>query len=379
MNYPKTRFVFDRKKTATKTKSALIQIEISHENRRKYISTGVKVFSHQWSDKLSKVMNSPEMESLNRTITTIKSDVDNTIALIIEQKGEFSFNLYESFTEIKNEGKMTFAEFIKSRVEERTDLRATTKRSHLKNVSALEKFGRIQYFRDLTKENILAFDKFLRDRGLKQNTIHTYHKVNKTYINDAIYRGIISESPYTQFKSSRGETGIDRWLSEEEFKRIKEVELPTDSLSHVRDLFVLQCFTGLAYSDLMSCDFSKATQQDGVYYLSGDRVKTGVSYCAVLLPEAMEIVRKYNHQLPKLSNQKYNLYLKAVVQYAGINKPITSHWGRHTCGMLLLNRGVSIEVVARILGHSSIRMTESVYAKILDQSAVIEVVNKVLK
>ena len=61
-----------------------------------------------------------------------------------------------------------------------------------------------------------------------------------------------------------------------------------------------------------------------------------------------------------------------MAKEAGINKPITSHWSRHTAGMMLLNKGVRIETVAKILGHSSIRITEQVYASILRKTVVDE-------
>jgi len=69
-----------------------------------------------------------------------------------------------------------------------------------------------------------------------------------------------------------------------------------------------------------------------------------------------------------MSNQKYNDRLKILAVMAGINKPVSSHWARHTGATLLLNSGVDIEIVAKILGHSSTRITREVYAKLLDET-----------
>ena len=149
---------------------------------------------------------------------------------------------------------------------------------------------------------------------------------------------------------------------------MRGADLPSDTLKRVRDLFVLQCLTGLSYSDLMDFDFSKVNLRRGQHVLSECRNKTGVSYTIVLLPEVMEILERYNNELPKISNQQYNLRLKVVAQATGIEKPIASHWGRRTCGMYLLNKGFTMEVVAKVLGHKSIKTTEAVYAKILDKS-----------
>ncbi len=53
-----------------------------------------------------------------------------------------------------------------------------------------------------------------------------------------------------------------------------------------------------------------------------------------------------------------------MTQYAKINKPITTHYARHTAACLALNNGVRIETVSKMLGHANIKTTQ-VYAKLL--------------
>lgn len=102
----------------------------------------------------------------------------------------------------------------------------------------------------------------------------------------------------------------------------------------------------------------------------GKRGKTGKNFTIPLLPPALKILKKYNNKLPIISNVKYNLYLKAVAQNAGVDKPLTTHWARHTGATLLLNEGVDMRIVSKICGHSSTRITEKVYAKLLDETVV---------
>lgn len=84
----------------------------------------------------------------------------------------------------------------------------------------------------------------------------------------------------------------------------------------------------------------------------------------------MAVLEKYGWRLPILSNVKYNEYLKVMAQMAGVDKPITSHWARHTGATVLLNAGVDMETVARVLGHSSTKVTRSTYARLLDDTVV---------
>lgn len=373
--YPTTRLVFDRKKTATNSKAALVQVEILHGRKKKYVSTGVKVMKNQWSAKTG-VCNCFEMTTLNRRIAAVKSSIDNYITSLMEANEAFAFDGLERYLAKANKEEVSFIEFAEERISSRADIRESSRKTQMKLVGSLREFGRIVGFSDLTRENIEAYDGFLQRKGIRQTTIWSYHKSLKTYINEAVRRGIIRSSPYATIKVKRGESRQGMWLTEEEFRKIRDVELTTESLRNVRDLFVVQCLTGLAYADLMETDFNRSQEDGGRYYITGDRIKTGEGYCTVLLPEVMEIVERYGGALPKYSNQKYNMILKAVAGYAGIDKPIASHWGRRTCGMLLLNRGVSIEIVARVLGHSSIRTTESAYAKILNKSVIDDVSKK---
>ena len=156
-------------------------------------------------------------------------------------------------------------------------------------------------------------------------------------------------------------------------KKAKDVEFLTEE--EVRDLFLFQCFTGLAYADM-----AKLTKEDfmanqmGQTYIKKERCKTRVQFIAVLLPEALKVAEKYDYELPVLSNQKYNAYLKEIASLCGITKPLHTHIGRHTAATYLLNKGLSLETVAKILGHSSTSITKH-YAKLLDNSVFKAVAN----
>jgi integrase/recombinase XerD len=362
-DYPTTRFVFDRKHTATEQKKALIQIGVLLKGRKKYVSTGVKVFKNQFNKK-ALVCNTFEMNALNDRLKAAKGRIDSFITGLMQVGDAFTFEMLEKFLTVENAKEASFIDYVAKRIDERTDIRETTRKSQRKVVGSLVDFGKICEFSDLTRSNILDYDEFLHGRGIAQPTVHSYHKTLKTYINDAIRHELMTSNPYLGLQFKRGESRHGMYLTEEEFAAFRDVELGNESLAKVRDLFVVQCLTGLAYSDLMSFDFNRVSKVGGSYVIEDRRHKTGIEYCAVLLPEALAIVRKYHEQLPRFSNQQYNMRLKVVAEAAGIDKPVASHWGRRTCGMLLLNHGVSMETVAKVLGHSSIRTTEQAYAKL---------------
>ena len=86
---------------------------------------------------------------------------------------------------------------------------------------------------------------------------------------------------------------------------------------------------------------------------------------------------KYNNKLPVISNVKYNQYLKLVALATGIDKPISTHYARHIGTTLLLNEGIDMRIISKICGHSSTKITEQVYAKLLDET-VVDAIKKIL-
>ncbi len=367
MKIPTTKFVFDRKHQASKNKKAPVMIEVYFNRKRKYVGTGVKLYVDQWDDR-KLVKNAIDMIILNDRINTVKNKIDGWITSLVEKGQSFEWEKLDAFLRQSDAAEKKFIDFVEDLIESRTDILPSTKRNHRKVIKAVEEFGEIVYFSDLTRANIIAFDDFIKKRNVKQTTVFSYHKELKAYINEAIRRELIDRNPYDSIKIKRGESEDGRFLSLEEINAIKDAMLPTESLNRVRDLFLLQCYTGMAYSDIMAFDFQNVEYRDGQFVLSEKRQKTGVPFVVVLVPDAMEIIEKYNRKLPKISNVQYNLRLKLIADAAGIDKPIASHWGRRTCGMYLLNKGFSMEIVAKVLGHKSIRTTEAVYAKILDKS-----------
>lgn len=372
IKYPLVRVVFDRKKTATRQKTALVQVEVQMNGRKKYLSTGVKVYKDQWSLARGGVVNSMEAEELNARVDAVKKQVDGYIAER-QMKGEvFDFDRFGEWMK-KEEGKdkkVSFIDWVSERIETRKDIRETTRKTQRKLVPVLREFGCISGFGDLTRVNVMKFDDFLKSKGNRQSTVYSYHKFLKHYVADAVMLGLARKNPYFGMKLDKGRSSGERFLTDSELRRIETAAMPTESVGKVRDLFLMQCYTGLAYSDLMEFDWRRVDEERGHMILRGRRRKTGMEFMVVLTDRALEILERYGYALPKISNAQYNLRLKVVADAAGIDKPVASHWGRRTCGMYLLNHGVRMEVVAKVLGHSSIRTTEQAYARILPDTVI---------
>lgn len=365
MKYPTLRFVFDRKKVATKQKKGLVQLEVLSEGKRKWIGTGVKLYSDQWSDR-KKVMNSSEMLQLNQRLDEMMRIIQDWINELIKRKEVFEFEKLDTFLKHINHSE-NYIEFLERRINERNDITESTRKSHRVLISSLKEFGGITYMSDLTVQNIKLYDNWLHGKYKSQPTIHNYHKRNKVYIREIMALGLLKEYPYTGVVVKRGKNKMRKFLYQEELDLIRNAEIPNESIRRVRDLFVFQSFTGLAYADLAKFNFKKDVERhDGKYIIHDIRIKTGEDYYIVLLSPAIEVLKKYNFELPIISNTQYNLRLKLVADYAKIDKNLTTHMARHTFATLALTNGVQFKTVSKMLGHSSLKTTEE-YAAILNK------------
>lgn len=162
------------------------------------------------------------------------------------------------------------------------------------------------------------------------------------------------------------------FLTEEEIELLRNKRIDNERLERVRDCSLFQIYTGLAYCDMKNLIPQDIKEQDGRKYIKKERNKTGVEYTIPLMDDAVRILEKYDYRLPVLSNQKYNNYISELGTICGINKRLTSHRFRHTCACYLLNKGLRMETVSKILGHSTTVITSRVYARIVDKTVFSE-------
>lgn len=231
-------------------------------------------------------------------------------------------------------------------------------------IDALKTYGKIQTYGDLTAKKLMAFDKWLHNGERTDVTIYGYHKKLKKWVSELERTEQIPRNPYKLVTFNRGKSKERQPLLESELVLIREAQLDS-RLDRVRDLFIFAAYTGLAFCDTQAFDFATMTIQEGsMSYIDGSRIKTGTKFFTPILSPAMDVLKKYDYKLPKISNQKANDYLHLIQAKLDIKKNLTFHVARHSFATLTLAHDVPIENVARMLGHEDIRTTQ-IYAKIL--------------
>lgn len=354
------RVVYDRRKVASTTHDGSVEIEVSFNGKRKWLPTGVRVRKDQWYNKRGVfVTNRIDSKELNTRIGEALAKVQAEINRLGDS---FAFDALAD-----KEQNMTFLDFMIDQINSRTDIRPMTVRQHRCAYYFLKNYGKIVRFEDLTRKNIVLLDEYLHKVYSNQTTIHGYHKRIKIYVQRAIEHELLSVNPYATFRTPDGREGTIKYLTEDEVGKIKNAVITSAYIDRARDLFIFQCYTGMAYADVCQFDFSKAEQRQGGWFYRDERLKTREQYSQMILPDAMAILKKYDYRLPTISLQKYNQFLKSVGRCAGLDKVLTSHMGRHTFATMVLNKGVSVEIAAKMLGHAQIKTTQR-YAKVLAKS-----------
>lgn len=368
--YPQLTFVYNRRKTASPTTKAAVELRITYNCKQKFISTGVLLYPNQW--KKGTITNCPDALQISQTLDTLLSSVRQVILDMINT-GNIDINIIQDRLRKKNVQSISLREYFNKRAEVRKyGITPDSQLRYDRFIRFFFQWGKIQDFSDITDANIIAYDRYLKGLGLKRSSIwNNYHRFFNSFIIDAMDDGLIARNPYKWTKIEKRRTdSIGKCLTPQEFYKLKSAKMPTESIERVRDVFVFQTYTCLSYSDLRDFDSRMIQEIKGMNVYVGSRRKTNMTFTIPLLSPALDILHKYNGKLPIISNVKYNEYLKVVAQSSGIDKPISTHWARHTGATLLLNEGVPMQIVSKICGHSSTKITEQVYAKLLDETVV---------
>lgn len=225
--------------------------------------------------------------------------------------------------------------------------------------------------REIKYQFIVDLEFFLRtEYKYSQNTTYKCMKFFKQVINKGIRAGLIFVDPFNGYKISCER--VDRgYLTEDELSKMMAKEFASARLEQVRDVFIFACFTGLAYIDLAHLRVDNIQKMfDGRLWIVTHRQKTNTKVTVPLLPPALKILKKYEGKyldgqlMPIITNQKLNCYLKEIADICGIEKNLTFHLARHTFATTMtLGKGVPIESVSKMLGHTNIQTTQ-IYARI---------------
>ena len=365
-------FLFKAKSRKDGSAPLYARITVTGKKRAQF-ATGIYLKPDQWQagGHGHAVGDSRLAHSYNERLDNIRADINSIYADLERRRQVITPQVVKAIYLGEKEYALTLLTVADRYIERQSrdpEIRASTV-----NTYCIRKGNIEHYLKQIGQPDILCPEitvQFLSglEDYLKREKQHGQLHINKilrfvrTVMDYAVVLEACDYNPLHSYRFRKISKKKKVYLSRDELARLQSYPFASERLAKVARLFVLQCLTGLAYADLMELDKTWLVEINGRAWLRGERYKVEAAEFSVpLFESARTILDEFGWQLPKISNQKYNAYLKEVAFIVGIDKKLTTHVGRKTFGNLLFERGISLSSISAMYGHSSTKMTQDHY------------------
>lgn len=390
-------FLLDKVKTNRQGKCP-IKCRITYNGKRKPLSSGLFINPKNWYSTLQ-LAKPPNKENtfINNELSLIKNKINQAFLMLQIQETEFTVeDIYNQYKGKATKQNYQLGSYYLEHLEKYKkligiEIKEITWNKFYYIYNDVKDFIKWKYkqndilLKNLDYSFIVEFEYYLKTEKLqKQVTINKVLQRLKKVVKTAVTNKLIESFPFTEHKPKKVTTNVV-YLTVEELEKLEAHLFIQARLQLVKDLFVLCCYTGLAFNEMSKLEAKHIVDGfDGNKWIKMIRDKTNKEISIPLLPKALEMLtllastsegKEKSLLLPSISNQKFNSYLKEIGEIVGIDKNLTHHIGRKTFATtVLLYNDVPMEIVSELLGHSKMSTTQEHYGKII-QKKVSEHIN----
>ena len=419
-----------------KTQSTLVRIKQSeyeyiyiyfkYKNKLIRINTGNKVVESCMTKELLYNSKMKDKFELNQKTLDLKSRVDEYILYRINNgwrqlSKEECIEYVESGSATmlsfllkkgRNEIKVTASKTINDYFEDFYNFKKAELNNRVSSKDYLSLFNALKDYQKSNKMG-LTFDKmnsmdfmvnfrnflstkrgegFLTKGGLQDNTINKRITALKTFFSWCeIKEYFIFKKNIHVFKAPKYDNNIVV-LSKDEIRQLAELDLKNESWIKIIDIFVCNCFMGLRFSDLETLKKSDFVLDElGEYTLIKENKKTNFYVEIPIKNTSLRILKKYDFELPKMTNQYFNRELKKILEHYNLFSEIVTKKRRvvksvddfevmkrtliscHTCRRtyitLCFSKGVPLNTVMLASGHTKIQTMQKYMKKVQDRTS----------
>jgi site-specific recombinase XerD len=334
----------------------------------------VKAFD---KDKGAVKISDPFAADKNLIISNTVASINNVFVKYRLRERELTKSLFWREYRTQHIGKDFWSfckEYQKLRFQE---LAWATQKAHRSSLQRLRDFRSELYFEDLTTDFFREFVLYLRKKkGYKEVSIRKAIKTIAVYINEAVRKHYLLESPLSELKLRGVEDSKVEYLQPEELTKLVALQrgntLPSN-LQEVLDFFLFMCYSSMHITDARSFTIEQIGENEFVYNRTKMlNIRPRTVHVPISKPLRL-IIEKYgrgrrNGKLFEnlISDQKINKNLKFIAEKAGIKKNLSAKVGRHTFATIYLRGTKDLNALKEIMGHSNIKQT-LVYAHVLNQ------------
>ncbi|MDA9344097.1 site-specific integrase [Algibacter sp.] len=368
-----------------------IKCRLTYNKIRHHFATGLFINPTNWNSKQQLVKpREPDSEYINNQLSLIKTKINKAFLMLQIKEERFNVeDIYSLYKGDKTQKEHNVVEYFESYLKKlktliNIDIKQVTwnKFNYIKK--DVKSFVKWQFktndypLKKLELQFLHDFEYYLKVvKKQKQITINKSLQRFRRVVRAALAENYLDKDPFTLYKTKTVRVEVV-FLSPEELEQLEQHEFTQRRLQLIKDLFVFSCYTGLPYRELMNLKQSNIIKGfDGNLWVKMKREKTSKELSIPLLPKALEILEQYsnneNYVFPRISNQRYNSYLKEIADLVGIEKRLTTHMARRTfASTVLLYNGVPMEIVSELLGHSSMKITQDSYGKVVQKKISLE-------
>lgn len=347
------------------------------ENRSIDIDTNVRILKNQWDYENSTIVKNPNSSRLNKIVMDVMYTLEDI---------ELSCNLQISLTQLKRMWKErnVISDFYSIELSEEiiSGLKPSTLLNHKLTFRILKEFSPSCSICAIDQDFVMRFIDFLRKKNYKPGTIEKHVKIFRRYYNYAcrIFPGKVPQNSFCIYKPDKHYEFKIKSLDENDVKSLELYSISPvlcDKKKMIIDQFLFMCYTGMRFSDFNTITEKNILHENGTTWISYNSVKTDVMVkipiSAIFDGRAEQILYKYSDRVQLFfrikSNSSWNRKIDSISKRIGIKKHITAHVARHTFASRLINKGVPISTIQKVIGHRKLETT-MIYAKTNDYTLV---------
>lgn len=380
------------KSSSTKGEAGVISYRIIHKRSIRHLTTNYRIYADEWDISASKITfeKYPQRTAYLKDVQShIDKDMQRFKRIINSlEHNDNSYTTDDIITSFQKKDEQFF-EFMRIVIDSLNRLGKT--RTAETYISAMNSFMRYRKGQDIalddiTSEEIMLYESYLRSNGISPNSSSFYMRILRAVYNRAVEKELTNQ----RFPFKHVYTGVDktikRALELKIIKQIKELDLKNrPSLDYARDMFMFAFYTrGMSFIDMAY--LKKSNLKNGV--LSYRRRKTGQLLLIKWEKCMQNIIEKYNtsnsqYLLPIIKpdiiieerkqyiNAAHNInkYLKCIGTKLEISTPLTMYVARHSWASIARSKNIPISIISEGMGHDS-EATTRIYLASLDNVAI---------
>lgn len=365
------RLVWNHARRLNKRGEGLVQVECQQGRRRVYFSTGVYLEPGHWERGM--VVDHELANDLNVILRRTRIDIERVELDFLKRDIRVTLPMLKEAVKANTTPTAQLVDFGRTVIDQ-SDRREVTKQSYRTMLNDIAQWRKGVRVDEVDYQFIVKYDQLLKDRRVAHNTRVGRLRLLRAVLNEAVKRDLIARNPFDRYHVE-GMTSRRGFLTDDDVGRLRRIDHLNRKQRQVRDCFLFCCYTGLRFGDLRRL---RTEHISGDGWIRMKMQKTGervaIPYRELFDGRAAEMLASYGGDPYKMTrrlgdNSLVNRTLKDLLQMAGILTTfrVTFHTSRHTFASLLLQDGVPMTTVQKLLGHKRATTTE-IYAEVTDDT-----------